>query len=668
VRSTPDSSIRVITAVTDPFSCILLIGQLAYMRQAGFDVCFVTAESEVARTFAAAEGVRFRPLSMRREISLLRDLRTLVSAIRLIREERPHVVNAGTPKAGLVLMLASWFCRVPTRIYTLRGLRFESERGLRRLILRAAERLACRVATRVVCVSHSVRDLVVADRISEKSKTAVIGAGSSNGLDLARFSRATVGAARIAELRRMHGIAGTDFIIGFIGRLVPRKGVCELIEAWRTLREQIPSSKLLLVGPLEDAQPLPAGTLEAVADDPRVIRTGFVRNVEEYLCLMNVFVFPAHWEGFGNVLLQASACEVPIVATRVTGVRDAVKDGVSGVLVEKGDVNAIIREVSRYYSMPELAKEYGQRGSAWVREHFRPEPIWNGLASLYRASPAEDSRMPLHFAGIGPQRTATTWLYEMLSRHPSIAFPGGVKETKFFDERFQKGLAWFERHFADAAPGQIRGEIAPTYFDDDAARARLKRAFPDLKVIVNLRNPVDRAFSLYRLELMKGRVSGGFKEAAAKNSRIITSGHYARYCPRWEAEFGRDRVLYLVHEDISADPAAVLDCVYDFIGVPRVAMPSLVDERFSMTDVPRHPPLARIFSRTATFLRSHRAHWLVNLGKKAGLRAIYGGGRAQPLTAELRENLLQVFEPDIRWVEERTGRVFPQWRTVHDAD
>jgi glycosyltransferase involved in cell wall biosynthesis len=385
VNPTQDRSIRVITAVTDPFSCILLIGQLAYMRQAGFDVCFVTGESDTARAFAAAEGVRFRPLSMRRKIAPLHDLRALVSAIRLIRAERADVVNAGTPKAGLVLMLAAWICRVPTRIYTLRGLRYESERGLRRKILRAAERVACRAATNVVCVSHSVRDLVVADRICEKSKTLVIGAGSSNGLDLARFSRTSVGTARIAELLGKHGIDRMDYVIGFIGRLVPRKGVCELIEAWRVLRGQIPNSKLVLVGPLEDAQPLPAETLEVITNDPRVIRPGFVSNVEEYLCLMNVFVFPAHWEGFGNVLIQASACEVPIVATRVTGVRDAVNHSVSGVLVEKGDVNAIIEAVSRYQATPELAKEHGRKGSAWVRERFRSEPIWNALASLYRA-------------------------------------------------------------------------------------------------------------------------------------------------------------------------------------------------------------------------------------------------------------------------------------------
>jgi glycosyltransferase involved in cell wall biosynthesis len=379
-----DGRIRVMTALTDPLSCLLLTGQLAYMRGAGFDPCLVTGESPAAREFAEKEGVRFRPLSMSREISPLRDLRALLAAVRLLRRERPHVVNAGTPKAGLLLMLASWLCRVPVRIYTLRGLRYESERGWKRAILQATERMACRAATQVVCISPSVRDLALADRLCPAHKTVVIGAGSSNGLDLSRFSREQVGAERIAALRRQHGLEDGDYVIGFVGRLVPRKGVAELVEAWGVLRERLPSSKLLLVGPFESEQPLPPAVLEVISGDPRVICPGFVTNVEDYLCLMNVFVFPAHCEGFGNVLVQASACEVPIVATRVTGVRDAVNDGVSGVLVEKGDVAGLVASVLRYHDSPELAAQHARQGSEWVRANFQSESIWRGLADLYR--------------------------------------------------------------------------------------------------------------------------------------------------------------------------------------------------------------------------------------------------------------------------------------------
>lgn len=277
----------------------------------------------------------------------------------------------------------------------------------------------------------------------------------------------------------------------------------------------------------------------------------------------------------------------------------------------------------------------------------------------------ENTPIELDFVGIGPQRTASTWLDEMLRRHPSIALPAGVKETKFFDERFHKGFDWYARHFIDATPSQIRGEIGPTYFDHDAARERLKRAFPQLKVIVNLRNPVERAFSVYRLELTKGRVTGGFRQAVAKTPRIITSGHYAEHCPKWEAAFGRENVLYLLQEDSRTHPEQVLDRVYDFLGVPRVPMPSVAREDFSVTHVPRYPRLARLFSETARLLRGLRLHWLVNLGKAAALTRVYQGGEAaETLTPELRSDLVKTFERDIAWVEQKLGREFPEWRAA----
>jgi hypothetical protein len=272
---------------------------------------------------------------------------------------------------------------------------------------------------------------------------------------------------------------------------------------------------------------------------------------------------------------------------------------------------------------------------------------------------------PVHldFVGIGPQRTASTWLDEMLRHHPSVALPEGVKETKFFDEHYRKGFDWYARHFEHAAASQVRGEICPTYFDHDAARDRLKSAYPRLKVIVNLRNPVERAFSVYRLELTKGRVTGGFRQAAAKNPRIITSGHYAEHCPKWEAAFGRENVLYLLQEDIRANPQQVLDGVYTFLGIPPIPMPAVAGENFSVTHVPRYPKLARLFSETARLLRGYRLHWLVNLGKMASLNRVYRGGEApETLTPELRRELVQTFERDIGWAEEKLGRKFPEWR------
>ena len=166
-----------------------------------------------------------------------------------------------------------------------------------------------------------------------------------------------------------------------------------------------------------------------------------------------------------------------------------------------------------------------------------------------RAAPATK----LAFFGIGPQRTASTWLYTALSTHPGIAFPHQVKETMFFDRHFDRGLDWYLWHFRNAGPDQICGEVGPTYFDDDGACERIKECFPEAEIFINVRNPIARSHSLFRHHLSKGRVPNSFQTAIDKLPRIVDSGRYREHCLKWEEAFG-DRITYLVQEDIQEDP------------------------------------------------------------------------------------------------------------------
>jgi hypothetical protein len=211
--------------------------------------------------------------------------------------------------------------------------------------------------------------------------------------------------------------------------------------------------------------------------------------------------------------------------------------------------------------------------------------------------------------------------------------------------------------------------VAPTYFDHEGARARLLAHYPDLKVIVNVRNPIARAFSLYRHHLQKGRVRGPFAEAVEQMPRILSSGHYGEECPKWEAAFGANRTLYLVQEDIEADPEGVLGQVCAFVEVPRIPLPPVARERVGASHLPRYPWLAWFAARSATALRSRRLHRVAEFGKRLGLKRVYRGGdaAAERLTPELHTTLLRTFSPDIDYLEARLGRDFSEWRHWHQS-
>ncbi|MGH7966388.1 MAG: sulfotransferase domain-containing protein [Candidatus Binatia bacterium] len=276
----------------------------------------------------------------------------------------------------------------------------------------------------------------------------------------------------------------------------------------------------------------------------------------------------------------------------------------------------------------------------------------------------------LHFVGVGPQRTGTSWLYLLLQHHPRLCFPKDVKETMFFDCYYENGLSWYTAHFVQQQGDQLCGEISPTYFDVESAAARIYQLNPRCRIIINLRDPVSRAVSLYQHHLSRGRVSGTFTEAVSQMPRIVDVGRYARHIPTWLKRFGEDRVTFVLLDDIDACPKAVLTKVYDFLGVESVPMPDMGNEKINAATMPRFPRLAQVSARLVTTLRAYRFHKVVEVGKALKLNKVYTGAeRDEPeLTVYDRYSLLEQYETDIRYVERLLGRDLTAWRHPNDSE
>jgi glycosyltransferase involved in cell wall biosynthesis len=380
-----ESRVSILHAVTDPISTILMRGQLSYLRANGFDPALLSSPGKELEEIAVREGHRVYSVPMRREISPLSDLLSFFRIVRLLRLIRPVICNSGTPKAGLLVGLASWLTRVPCRIYTLRGLRLETARGARRMILVITEKLACASAHRVVCVSASLRERAIALGLLQRSKAVVLGAGSSNGVDPERFEPTPERHASAAALRQTLDIRPDQPIIGFAGRLTRDKGIPELVTAFQSIRKELPDAVLLLVGNYEDGDPIPADTRYAIESDPAIRHVRFNSQIEPYYLAMNLFVLPTHREGFPNTILEAQAAGLPVVTTVATGAVDAIVDGVTGLLTPIGDARKLAESILFLLSDPVKMKTMGQLGRERVIREFRNEIVWEALASLYKS-------------------------------------------------------------------------------------------------------------------------------------------------------------------------------------------------------------------------------------------------------------------------------------------
>lgn len=374
---------RLLVAVTDSQSLLLLRGQLAAAHDFGFDVAVMSSPGDIADRVLETEGIAHVPIAMERGIAPLRDLRSLAHIFIAVSAMRPHIVNAGTPKAGLLVTTASWLAGVPCRIHTLRGLRFETMRGPKRALLRVLTKLTCTLAHRVICISPSMRDRALELGLASPDKLVVLGAGSSNGLDIERFSSSPSRRTRALALREQLGIPQDALVVGFAGRIAKDKGIMELVQAFQGLAERHERAHLLVVGAHDDSDPIPERTTAIMRQHPRIHCTGHIDNMAvAYLC-MDMLVLPTYREGFGNVLLEAGALERPVIASAVTGCVDAVEDGVTGTLVAVRDVAALARAIEHYLGDEVLRARHGRAGRERVLRLFRNKEVWKNLHREY---------------------------------------------------------------------------------------------------------------------------------------------------------------------------------------------------------------------------------------------------------------------------------------------
>ncbi|HEX6133082.1 MAG TPA: sugar transferase [Longimicrobiales bacterium] len=376
----------VLHITTVPASLSFLRGQLRDLEAHGWSVHVLSAPGARLDACGAEEGVAVHAAELERGVSPLRDLRALVQTVRVIRTVRPTIVHAHTPKGALIGLLAAGLCGVPVRIYQVRGLPLETARGAGRILLRVTERVTCALAHRVLCDSASLQRVLLAEGLCPSKKTHTLLGGRGSGVDAVhRFNPARVPRRGVAALRGRLGLPYRAPVVGYVGRLARDKGMTELAHAWPLVRASHPSAQLLLVGDLDARDPAPLETMIALRADPSVHLVGRVDDTAPYYAAMDVVVLPSYREGLPNVPLEAAAMGRPVIATLTTGCVDAVRDGVTGVLVEPRSAADLAGAIDLYLGRPALRQRHGSAGRERVLREFGKEPLWQAHRAEYDA-------------------------------------------------------------------------------------------------------------------------------------------------------------------------------------------------------------------------------------------------------------------------------------------
>lgn len=371
---------KLIHVITTSDSLGFLGQQLRFLGQHGIETRLVCSPARTLTSFASSEGVSVDCIEMTRTMSPARDLVALIKLIALFLRERPDVVHTHTPKACLLAGIAGWMTRVPFRLCQIHGFPHSTGSGISRHVLWWSARIPAMLSHKVLCVSRSVAEMAMQEGIS--SQTAVLNHGSSNGVDA--YGRFNPGRLSRNAGRSEMALDADALVIGFAGRLVRDKGICELYTAWQEIRTEFPTAILVIAGPKETRDSVPVDVMQSLAADDRVRLLGAWNNMPMFYSAIDFLVLPSFREGLPTVVLEAAAMKVPTIASSCVGCVDAVVDGVTGVLVRTGDPAALADAMRQYLSNADLRKEHGQSARIRVLRDFRPEDVWIATLNEYR--------------------------------------------------------------------------------------------------------------------------------------------------------------------------------------------------------------------------------------------------------------------------------------------
>jgi len=341
----------------------------------GYEVHAAASSAEGHKDEVEAIGVRCWDIPFVRSPVSLKNLTAYRKFKSLLRRERFDLIHVHTP-------MAAWLGRLTAKrtgqgpvLYTAHGFHFYKGAPLTYwLFYYPAERLVARWTDGLIVMNSE--DYERAQKMGFKPDENLFFVHGV-GVDLERFSQ---GRENGISVREELGLDNQDVVVTCVAEFIPRKNHGFLLDAWKFVSRNERKSHLLLVGEGRICNAMESRVQQKRI--PRVYFLGFRRDVPRILAATDVLVLTSKHEGLARCIMEAMAAGKPVVATDVRGSRDLVENGVTGLLVELGDVEGLAQALLQLIRDPELRKKMGQAGRAKIQD-YSLERVLDEMSAIY---------------------------------------------------------------------------------------------------------------------------------------------------------------------------------------------------------------------------------------------------------------------------------------------
>lgn len=323
-------------------------------------------------------------LPMSRGVSL-KDLIKMPFVLRKIfKDNQFDLIYYTSPNVSLYASLGGFLAGTKTRIYSQCGLRYVAFSGVKRKIFWFIEKLTCSLSTTIRAQSFLNMKFAVDEKLCSADKISVVGIGGTTGVSLSQCDNFDHEEAKI-KLRKKYGISENAFVFGYVGRINADKGINELIIAFSKLQKKYSNVYLILVGMIDEANPIKDENLYTAKYNSHIVLTGNVspEQVYPHMAMFDVLTHPTYREGFGKVLQEAMGMRLPIITTDVPGPSEVVERNISGMLVKAKNVGDLFEGMEYLYKNEDFRNMIAGEGRKRAEKYFdRPIMLQNILEDL----------------------------------------------------------------------------------------------------------------------------------------------------------------------------------------------------------------------------------------------------------------------------------------------